>query len=85
MPHEHPDCPVVCADLIRAQTDIDAIGKEMRRMRAVLFGTSDDQTGGLLHDMQQIKTWLKALTLFIGALLLLFGPERIAQVVKYMK
>lgn len=81
---EDPNCPLLCEDLIKAQKDIDAIGSKVRHVEAVLFGNEPDQQGGIANDIRSLKLWLRALTVFIGALLVLFGPERISAAWKFL-
>ena len=74
-----------CGDVIEARKDINALGDKVRRLEAVMFGVAPDEMGGIRGDIATVKTWLKALTFFMGILVMLFGPERLITTLKFLK
>jgi hypothetical protein len=57
-----------------------------------LWGSPPERAGGLFKQMKMIestltelKIWIRALALFLGFLVLLFGPQRMKEIVGLLK
>ena len=46
------------ADVVRIERDVDRIGSEMRRLRAVMVGSDAEENGGLRAEVQWRRTTL---------------------------
>lgn len=54
---------------------IAALENNVRRVRAVMFGTEDDELGGIVNDIYEAKTSLKALKWMGGIIIAFLSPE----------
>lgn len=80
------------ADVIRIERDVDRIGSEMRRLRAVMVGEGAEEKGGLRAEVQLLvqkmdsaenaQKWIIRL---LGALLAVLGPEQIVKLAQLVQ
>lgn len=80
-------------DVVRIERDVDRIGSEMRRIRAVMVGSDAEEKGGLRAEVQAIagkvdrfvdrsernQTWMLRM---LGAVLLIVSPDQVIKIVK---
>lgn len=80
------------ADAIRIEREVDRIGSEMRRLRAVMVGEGAEEKGGLRAEVQllvqkmdsagQAQKWILRL---LGALVAVLGPEQLMKLAQLVQ
>jgi len=72
--------------LASIERDVDAIGREMRRMRAVLLGDGEDEAGGLRAEVHaqsariaELTKTVRLMTWLVAALVGVLGPEQLVR------
>lgn len=80
------DLAALAKRLSAIERDVDSIGREMRRLRAVLLGDGDGEEGGLRAEVHaqstrigELTKTVKMLTWGIAALVGVLGPEQLVR------
>ena len=85
MPSDDLHCDDHMERLVKLESDMNAAWGELKRHRAVLYGSTPDESGGIRGDFAAFKTWLKALTFFVGAQAFFTGSDKLAALLKLFK
>jgi len=80
------------ADVVRIERDVDRIGSEMRRLRAVMVGSDEEENGGLRAEVQSLRVdmaearkYQRWVFWMLAALLGVLSPEQLAKLVDVIK
>ena len=80
------------ADEVRIERDVDRIGSEMRRLRAVMVGSDAEENGGLRAEVQSLRVdmaearkYQRWVFWMLAALLGVLSPEQLAKLVDVIK
>ena len=80
------------ADEVRIERDVDRIGSEMRRLRAVMVGSDEEENGGLRAEVQSLRVdmaearkYQRWVFWMLAALLGVLSPEQLAKLVDVIK
>ena len=80
------------ADVVRIERDVDRIGSEMRRLRAVMVGEGAEEKGGLRAEVQLLVTKMEAgernqkwIIRLLAALLAVLSPDQIVRLAHFIQ
>ena len=80
------------ADVVRIERDVDRIGSEMRRLRAVMVGSDEEENGGLRAevqsmrvDMAEAKKYQRWVFWMLAALLGVLSPEQLTKLIETLR
>lgn len=71
-------------DVKRIERDVDLIGSEMRRLRAVMVGSDEEENGGLRAEVQGLRVMMaesrkaqRVMTWMLAALIAVLSPDQL--------
>jgi len=80
------------ADVVRIERDVDRIGSEMRRLRAVMVGSDEEENGGLRAEVQWLRVaveesrkYQKLMFWMLAALVGVLSPEQLVKLVEVIR
>ena len=80
------------ADVVRIERDVDRIGSEMRRLRAVMVGSDAEENGGLRAEVQWLRNAMAESRMYhplilwmLTALVGVLTPEQVIQLVSVLQ
>jgi hypothetical protein len=76
----------------RLASDVLRLAEKLQRIEVILLGPNADEEGGLRRHMRIIEDKIKEVTIWVKALIavavfwiVLFGPQRLQEIVKLFK
>jgi len=72
-------------DIHGLETRVAGLETSVKRVRAVMFGSEADELGGILADIQRVKTGVKVMNWIGGLMLAVLSPEAIRTLMAIVK
>lgn len=79
-------------DVVRIEKDVDRIGSEMRRLRAVMVGSDEEENGGLRAEVQSLRVLMaearkyqKWMFWMLAALVGVLSPEQLVRLIDVVR
>ncbi len=74
-------------DVVDLEIDVSRIESEVRRLRAVIFGSDDEENGGLRAEVQGLRSMMaesrkaqRVMTWMLAALIAVLSPDQLVKI-----